>query len=454
MRLNALLRKFDSRMNPIVVKELRQISRGKFLPVILIGFLFTQLTVTGAAILYNRGSANPGLLLYQTLFSFLTGVCSVLIPAYAGFRLAQERSGANKDLLFISTLKPASIVLGKALSAAILAALIYSVCMPFIAMTYILRGIDLPSAFLQLFVSYVMMLLIIHVGIMIACLPMSRGMIGLLYIFLILWGLVVGFVDIWNSGSSALVAALSKIDLAEALGLVGILTLWMGAVFSISAALLAPPSSNRALVPRVYVSAAWAVSLVGVLVWCEMNGSYRQIFGWMSSCAALFAFALIFSVSERNKLGARVRETIPRSRGRRAFAFLFYSGSAGGFLWASIGLVLTIAVGSVAVSAASATVSSSQFEEALSILCRTSLYAWIGAAGAVLILHKFLKSQRNDFHDWTIALVIMMVFAWIMSDWPIAAVAAVAAAMVCLCIPWIFRCASAFKPLPLKTAGT
>ena len=132
MRLNALLRKVGGRMNPIAVKELRQISRGKFLPVILIGALLMQLTVTAAVSLYSRGSADPGPQLYRALFQVLTAVCYLLIPAYAGFRLANERARLDKDLLFITTLKPASIVLGKTLSAAVLAALIYSVCMPFI----------------------------------------------------------------------------------------------------------------------------------------------------------------------------------------------------------------------------------------------------------------------------------------------------------------------------------
>ncbi len=454
MRLNAVLRKLDGKMNPITVKELRQISRGKFLPVILIGFLFMQLCVTGAVTLYTRGSAKPGPLLYQALFSFLTAVCCLLIPAYTGYRLAQERSQSNRDLLFISALKPASIVFGKMLSAAALAALVYSVCMPFMAMTYILRGVDLLSAFQQLLVSYAIALLIIQVGILIACFPMSRRAAGLIYIVLMVWALGFGIADVWTFRSNSLVMSLSRLELAESRGLVGVLALWTGAVFSLSAALLAPAPSNRAFVPRVYISAAWIVSLAAVLIWREAAASYRAVFGWIFSCAVLFAFALIFSVGERNKPGLRVRETVPRSRVLRSVAFLFYSGSAAGFLWASIGLLLTIAVGLFAVSDAPSTIAAREFEETFSDLCRMSLYAWIGAAGALQIFHKLLKNYDHDFYDCGIALFIMGVFTWIMHDWPIAAVAVVAAGMVSLCLPWIVRQASAFKPLPLKTAET
>ena len=451
MRLNAVLRKVGGRMNPIAVKELRQISRGKFLPVILVGALLMQLTVTAAVSLYSRGSADPGPQLYRALFQVLTAVCYLLIPAYAGFRLANERARLDKDLLFITTLKPASIVWGKTLSAAVLAALIYSVCMPFIAMTYMLRGIDLPSAFLHLFVNYVIMLLIIQIAMMIACLPMGRGLICAIYGLLIAGALAIGFADMRHSGTNALViAALARMDLTGALGLVAVLTLWIGAFFSLSAAFLAPPLSNRALVPRVYMSAAWAVSLVGVLIWGEMTASYRPIFGWAYTWILLFAFALMFCVSERDEIGLRIREAIPRLRGRRALAFLFYSGSAGGFLWASVGIVLTIAVGSVALSG-------KEFEAEFSQLCRLSLYAWIGTAGAVLILFKFLKSQAksmNDWSNWSISMGgTVVVSRWIMHGWPTALVASVAAVLVGLCLPWIVRRAFAFKPLPLKTAG-
>ena len=239
-------------MNPIAVKELRQISRGKFLTVILIGALLTQLTATGAAAFYIRASADPGQQLYSAMLIVLTPVCWMLIPAYAGFRLALERSASNRDLLFITTLKPASIVLGKLLSAAVLAALIYSVCMPLMAMTYMLRGVDLLSAFLVTAVNYLYTLLLIQVGIMIGCMPGSRivrwliGIVGLLVMLSGGMELIEEFVQTLIHGYGSMI----KLELGYALRITASLMFPTGAVFLLSAAFLAPSSSNRALVPR------------------------------------------------------------------------------------------------------------------------------------------------------------------------------------------------------------
>ena len=200
----------------------------------------------------------------------------------------------------------------------------------------------------------------------------------------------------------------------------------------------------------------------------------------MFSWTYYFGWASILSISERDEVGLRVRETIPRSRGRRALAFLFYSGSAGGFLWASIGIVLTILVGSIAASAAPAAVSSSDFKEHLLDVVFIARNFWTAAAGAVLIHRAILKNRVDSVHTWLTALGIFIVsrYIWVWlaassgsgftpswdfflgaSSWngddpPIAAPMLIAAILIVMCLPWIARQASAFKPLPLKTSET
>ena len=481
MRLNSVLRKFDGRMNPIAVKELRQISRGKFLPVILIGFLFTQLTIAG--VVAFLGSPSPGPDLYRALFGFLTGVCGLLIPAYAGFRLAQERADMNRDLLFITTLKPSSIVWGKTLSAAVLAALIYSVCMPFIVMTYMLRGVDLPSVFLHIVQGYLFALTAILVGILIGGMPANRfikaaiGLLGLLAFFLLQMSGVAFPIPIDGS--------LINMDAAEAFG-AAFKFLWGWALpsvgfFILSAAFISPPSANRALAPRVYITAAWIVSYVGVVIWAEVSNDHYLVYWWIANLCAVFGWALAFGVSERDELGPRIRQAIPRSRLRRVFAFLFYSGSAGGFLWASVGIVMTYLFGSSAVIFFGWT----DFEtlsEILILLGFGSFNAWSGAICALFIHRKFLKNRLSGAYTWLVAAgvhiisnLLLAVFAFGFEtyrgwDWfelllgvlmmgaaggydggsgspPTAAAGVIALVLGCACIPWIVRQASAFKPI-------
>ena len=222
----------------------------------------------------------------------------------------------NRDLLFITTLKPSSIVWGKTLSAAVLAALIYSVCMPFIVMTYMLRGVDLPSAFLHIVQGYLFALTAILVGILIGGMPVNRflkamiGLIGLPAFFLLQMSGVAFPIPIDGS--------LFNMDAAEAFG-AAFKFLWGWALpsvgfFLLSAAFISPPSANRALAPRVYITAAWIVSYVGVVIWAEVSNDHYLVYWWIANLCAVFGWALAFGVSERDELGPR------RSASNTAFA--------------------------------------------------------------------------------------------------------------------------------------
>ncbi len=473
--LTAWVRSLDNRMNPIVVKELRQISRGKFLIVILIGFLFTQLTVTGFFSVFSRGSSSLGPDLFQTLLAFLTGTCALLIPAYAGFRIANERAGENMDLLFSTTLKPASIVWGKTLSAGILAAMIYSVCMPFIYMTYLLRGIDLLTALMSLVMSFGYVTLAAQIGILIGCMPVSRVMKGIV-------GLV-GLVGVFVFAFQFQAFPMSGAGVAARFGILLIWALIAGLCFLLSTAFISPPSANRALIPRLYVTGVWAISFLIVLVWSRIVWS-RTAFRdgpiqlWFIIFSGFFSWAMIVSVSERDLLGPRVRRQIPRSGLRRLLAFLFYSGSAGGFLWASIGVLSTFLFGWIGLTAPPQLMDVEDFLEGVKIVGFACFNLWIASAGAVLIHRKFLKKRVSNGYTWLIALGVYMVsnITWatmlvgsgasfhapiwavllfgisVFNDNPpTAAIGIAALIMVCFCIPWIKRQFSAFTP-PLADA--
>ena len=479
-RLNAIVRSLDSRMNPIVVKELRQTSRGKFLIVILLGFLFLQLTVTGVVSFFTTSATSPGPTLFMSLFGVLTTASGLLIPAYAGFRLAQERADANVDLLFSTALKPASIIWGKTLSSAIIATLIYSVCMPFIVMTYLLRGIDLPSAFLLTAISYFIVLLTTQGGILIGCMPANRvvkGIVGLFALFTIFMSLVngMGFFVFQNlfSGSDLMTQLMSQRGLWTAFGLFALCIILGIGFFLLSTAFISPASSNRAFIPRVYLTAVWLFSLAVVVVWSEIVGWTDPIIGWMTAMVLVFGWALGISVSERDRVGLRVRQKIPLSGVGRVFAFLFYSGSTGGFIWSSIGVVLTLLIGTLFATLWGG-LGGSEMEKILYRLTFTACSSWISVLGAVLIHRKLLKNRISNVYTWLIAYGIATVggLLWVVyliganvggfggmmtggaadtENFPSVA-AGIAALVLCLiCLPWMARQIAAFKPYSRST---
>lgn len=489
-RLNAIVRRFDNRMNPIVVKELRQTSRGKFLIVILLGFLFIQLAVTGAVSFFATVTTTPGPALFLSLFGFLTAASGLLIPAYAGFRLAQERADTNVDLLFSTSLKPASIVWGKTLSSAVLAALIYSVCMPFIVMTYLLRGIDLPAAFLLTAISFFAVMLATQGGILIGCMPANRvikgivGLFGLFMIFSLLMSWTIYVITELLSGSDVMTVLMSRRGLLTALGAFVLCVVLGIAFFLLSAAFISPASANRAFVPRIYATAVWLLTLAAVVVWGETASSPEPILQWMQAFEFIFGWGLWISVSERDRLGLRVRQKIPRSGALRVVSFLYYSGSAGGIVWASVGILLTFLFGSLAVFSISGTVSSLEFEK----IAFSSFNMWIAGMGAFLIHRALLKNRISSGYTWLIAVMIYMASSllWIMymvsvgsaasigafsspftglftlfmrgvsslsSEPPVNAAGVLALVLGCACLPWIARQIAAFKPYSRSTSA-
>ena len=62
---------------------------------------------------------------------------------------------------------------------------------------------------------------------------------------------------------------------------------------------------------------------------------------WIFSSCSLLSLCLVIACNERERWAARVARTIPKRWWLRPFAFIFYSGAAGGIIWACLLLGLT-----------------------------------------------------------------------------------------------------------------
>ncbi len=108
----------------------------------------------------------------------------------------------------------------------------------------------------------------------------------------------------------------------------------------------------------------------------------------MDAFAALFCVQLLTSINEREQWGVRVTRTIPRRWWLRGPAFLLYSGSAGGILFAAIFLALTLSLPNLA-----------------------SWY-WKGSFAPLGRLHETALGQRNTF---VTLLLVLYIFNYSMS---------------------------------------
>ena len=485
------LEKMNDRLNPIVVKELRQAVQGKFLIVVVICFLCIQLLIMGIFLITDESisqSFDAGLKIFRVLLWNLLATCVLFVPAYTGFRLISERADANVDLLFITTLRPRSIIWGKFLAAIILTVLLYSACMPFMTFTYLLRGIDLPSIFILLALDFVVVAVSIQCAILIGCIPANRGLkviLGVVWLVIIFVGLNIitlfsmflldfgigSQLDSWKFWRGALGV------LAGGGAFIGLLAL-------LSIALISPLSTNRALPVRIFVTATWLLTGIGAAIWSIGVNGLTPITVWAILNILLYSIGLFVAVSEREHLGRRVRRTIPRKWLLRPLAFLFYSGDASGVAWSSLMIILTLLFMGIWLIIFPQMQTEDNIE-AIGALACLGLYAFSYALGASLIRRRFLADRVTGAYTWVIALVLLGITTTMIplllfflygewnKEWLVAsplgpllfsdtegfvsnsiAIASVCAVFVgVLSLPWFIRRIGDFRPLRKEAAS-
>ena len=413
--ISDILEKIDDRLNPIVVKELRQAVQGKFLIVVLICFLCLQLLTVGLFLTDEAvtESFTAGLNVFRVLLGILLATCLLFVPAYTGIRLASERVDANVDLLFITTLRPQSIIWGKFFAGLVIIILLYSACMPFMTFTYLLRGVDLLSVFILLALDFIVMAVSIQCGILVGCLPANR-------IFKVILG--VGWLVVTNVVFVTLLAAMfapgglldsglgSQLDSWKFWrGALGVLVgggAFIGILALLSIALISPLSTNRALPVRIFVTATWLLTAIGAAIWSIGVNGLTPITVWAILNILLYSIGLFVAVSEREHLGRRVRRTIPRKWLLRPLAFLFYSGDASGVAWSSLMIILTLLFMGIWLIIFPQMQTEDNIE-AIGALACLGLYAFSYALGASLIRRRFLAYRVTGAYTWVIALILL-----------------------------------------------
>ncbi|HTL73951.1 MAG TPA: hypothetical protein VL863_11665 [bacterium] len=336
-------------LNPVVIKELRQSVRSWAVTGMLLLFLVV-LFITSLVFLVNQTfevTANERLGgdIFQAFIIILAGASIMFIPLHVGVRMASERQEGNTDLLYISTLSPARVIRGKFFCGAYMTLLFFSACMPFMAFTNLLRGVDLPTVFFILLFLFVVVCAANQLAIFIACLPVSRPFKILFAIggfFMSYWliaGVIFGAISLMRSGIGSMMG--ERYFWLTTLTIGGVISAVGGLFFVLSVALISPPSANRALLPRIYITAFWLFGGLLVGCWAWQVKEPMMILVWTYASTVLLVASLVVTVSNHDNLSVRVRRTIPAHRLKRALAFVYFNGAAGGLIWVTVLVVLT-----------------------------------------------------------------------------------------------------------------
>jgi hypothetical protein len=420
-----ILDRLDDAINPIVVKELRQAVKSRLVVNTLLLFLLLEVVILAVFLMFQEirtpegANAQAGQTMFLTLQGIMLGACMLLVPAYTAVRLAAERSDTNVDLLFISTLKPRSIILGKFLAAGVLVLLIFSACAPFMTFTYLLRGIDIPTILMVLALDFLVVMAATMLSVFLACVPANL----ILKAVLLLIGLA-GLVAIFGYAMAASVFLVEEGYLLRvrpevfwglALGVGAAILTQTGQFFVWAVALINPPSANRALLVRLYTTALCLVTFaaaVGVAYAVKHPGPIYIWQGWM---LALFLIHMTIGISEREQLGPRVARTIPRNGTLRVLAFLFYSGAAGGILFSVllgtfvlIAAPVTIRLMNARFLASGLPSSHDPWHPAF-VMTVIALYIYSFSLLGVLIRRLLLRNRLRTGFTWLLSLIAFAV---------------------------------------------
>ncbi len=391
----------DNRLNPILVRELRQMVRSRFIVAMLnlyIGLLvFVCLsTVAFSTFMQQEGA---GLNLFGVLATIMGIATFFVVVLYTGIVASSER--INADLMYSSAIKPWQIVLGKFESGLLLSLLLFSAVFPFFTLAYLLRGLDLLTFLRTVYLIFLLLHTFNSVVIFVACAirtTVQMVFVGFLLVFpffyvvsgtLLSFSVSPIFGGVWDTILTVTLFALSIIGF-----------FLIGAIVIVS-----PASSNRMLPMRLFLSLWFLLSLGFVLYFRSIWGAgfVDSLDMWCVLHLGLLAAYIPFLTSERDEWNFRIRRTIPRVSLFRLFVFPFYTGAACGFVW-WLGYLGAIAV----VFCFLGDLSDLQRSETQNAFC-VPLFVFDYFYAALIIRTQFLSKWITPGKTWTIAVAMCAV---------------------------------------------
>ena len=262
-----ITRYFDNLANPILVKEVRQAVKGRFLIVVLALILLGQLGMWYIFTLPEEFNRFNGKVAYTWMLSLFGIALGITMPLYTGVRILSER--ARQDLLFVSALSPFQIIWGKFLASGSIILIVFTTFLPFFYLTLLMGGIDVLTISYTLAIIVMALLASVMFTIFMLC-----GMLPLLMKFILGLATLFGLGWLMTLTVASLAFSLEQDTFFPELAFYTFLS-WItagpiviGTLIVLSACIISPASSNRAFVPRIFISAAVVllIAIMGLIV--------------------------------------------------------------------------------------------------------------------------------------------------------------------------------------------
>lgn len=212
-RWDERLQNLSDRLNPVVVREVRQTLKAKA----FIGVFFTLLLCCWAysmiAVLQYENSMSyyeVGPDFYLVYLLMLIGCLMFAIPSGAFFSMSQEFRDRAFEMLAVTTLSPSQIVSGKLQGALVMMVIYGSAIAPFICLSYMLGGLGLFGVFFSLTGLFLVSISLSMFAVMLGALCQKPWMEALNLIILLIVAMIV---------SGITYGVLSKIVVAQSASL-------------------------------------------------------------------------------------------------------------------------------------------------------------------------------------------------------------------------------------------
>lgn len=321
----------NDRMNPVMIKEIRQFSHNRFFLSLTIGLLGFQLLMLLIFFMLRRErpSGYEGGNIFLIIDSILMYLCIFFSAASAMQRFCAERTSHDLDFTSVTLLTPFQIVTGKLASSLITALLIAVLCMPLMAVVYFYRAVSF-SDISQIFIAGTFpTLTLIQSALFCGALgkKWAQGLF-LYFCFQVVFPVVLAAAAVLSRPSGD---AMQIFWMLQG----GVLLLW-AILFASTAALITPPFANRMLPVRVLLFFTLLI-LFGFIPFMSKQ-SQDAAATFSSIPLGLLGIAGILVLCDREQTGPRILSQVPRNFCGRCFHFLLSSNRSG----AMAGLILML----------------------------------------------------------------------------------------------------------------
>jgi len=350
---------WSDRLSPIAVKEVRQMVRGRefnysFGISLIVGLIIAFFGLTDSLNL----SGTSGARVFSAMMVCLGLIGLAVVPLGGFAALRNERSDHTLDLVTQTALTPRRIVLGKLMTQVVKLVTLFAALSPFLAMSFLLGGIDLLTILLSLAMLFLWSVWACSACLFMSATSQSRVASGVLFAFM-----AIGFITflgrfafvlgpVFGSPYGGLGASSSALWWVLAASTTFCL-ISMTNLILLAENRLALAIEDRSTALRI----GFLVQFLFIIV-CSVGPSVGGLAGYTTANAAIslgifggiqLALVSIFAVSEDMVLSRRVLRTIQTSS-KRPWMAIFRPGGGRGTAWVLTQMALLMGTGVALVS--------------------------------------------------------------------------------------------------------